>query len=58
MVGCDDDGIVVLPYDVAQEVAVHAKSALAADMKSRQKRFASLNLPLDGTVDWERIEAY
>ena len=57
MVGCDDEGIVLVPSDVAQGGPVHAKSALTADMKSRLKRYASLNLPMDETVGWERIEA-
>lgn len=58
IVGCDDDGIVVVPIEVAEEVAGHAKAVLIADMKSRRKRYESLGIPFDDTVDFEKIEAY
>jgi len=58
IVGCDSDGIIVVPLEVAQVVATHARAVLLADMRSRRKRYESLNMPLDETVDYEAVEAY
>ena len=51
IVGCDDDGIVVVPIEVAEEVALHAKAVLLADMTARRRHYERLGLPLDETVD-------
>jgi regulator of RNase E activity RraA len=58
IVGCDDDGIVVVPHEVAEEVAVHARAVLIADMKARRKHYERLKMPIDSTVDFEAVEAY
>jgi len=58
MVGCDDDGIVVVPQEVAEEVATHARAILLADMKARRALYERLGMPPDETVDWERVEHY
>jgi regulator of RNase E activity RraA len=58
MVGCDDDGIVVVPQEAAEEVAVHARAILLADMKARRKLYERLGMEMDETVDWEKVEAY
>ncbi|MDP6775901.1 MAG: RraA family protein [Candidatus Latescibacteria bacterium] len=58
MVGCDDDGVVVVPLAVAQEVAVHARAILLADMRSRRKLYEELGMTPDDTVDYEVVEAY
>jgi regulator of RNase E activity RraA len=58
IVGCDDDGVVVVPSEVAEEVAVHARAILVADMRARRKHYAALGLPQDATVDVEAVEAY
>jgi 4-hydroxy-4-methyl-2-oxoglutarate aldolase len=58
IVGCDNDGIIVVPIEVAQEVAIHARAVLLADMRARRKRYESLGMPLDETVDTEPVEAY
>lgn len=58
IVGCDDDGIVVVPLEVAEEVALHAKAVLLADMVARRKHYEKLGLPFDGTVDTMALEAY
>ncbi|NLC57938.1 MAG: RraA family protein [Armatimonadetes bacterium] len=58
LVGCDDDGIVVVPQEVAAEVAVHARAILLADMRGRRQLYERLGMPLDETVDYERVEAY
>jgi regulator of RNase E activity RraA len=58
MVGCDDDGVVVVPQEVAEEVAVHARAILLADMKARRSLYERLGMPPDATVDWESVETY
>jgi len=58
IVGCDDDGIVVVPLEVAEEVAKHAKAILLADMQARRKYYQTLGQEMDSTVDIEAVEAY
>ena len=58
MVGCDDDGVVVVPAHVAEEVAVHGRAVLLADMHARSGLYQRLGLPPDETVDYEKVEAY
>lgn len=58
MVGCDDDGIVVVPQEVAAEVAVHARAVLLHDMRGRRRLYERLGMPPDETVDVEMVEAY
>jgi regulator of RNase E activity RraA len=58
IVGCDDDGIVVVPIEVAQEVATHARAILLADMRSRRKHYQTLGKEMDSTVDFEAVESY
>lgn len=58
IVGCDDDGIVVVPIEVAGEVAMHAKEVLLADMRARGKHYDKLGMARDETVDAAAIERY
>jgi 4-hydroxy-4-methyl-2-oxoglutarate aldolase len=58
ILGADDDGIVVVPAEVAEEVAIHARAVLLADMRSRRKHYERLGMPLDPTVDFEAVEQY
>lgn len=58
IVGCDDDGVVVVPQEVAAEVAVHARAVLLADMRGRRRLYERLGIPFDSTVDYEAVEAY
>ncbi|MBN1995005.1 MAG: RraA family protein, partial [Anaerolineae bacterium] len=56
--GCDDDGIVVVPLEVAGEVAIHARAILLADMRARRKHYENLNKQPDSTVDFAAVEQY
>jgi len=58
IVGCDDDGVIVAPIEVAAEVAVHARAVLLADMRSRHKLYERLHKQPDSTVDYATVEAY
>lgn len=58
IVGCDDDGIVVVPLAVAAESATHARAVLLADMRGRRRLYERLQMPFDETVDVELVESY
>ena len=58
IVGCDDDGLVVVPIEIAKEVALHAKSVLAADMRSRGRRYEKLGMAPDASVDVDALDSY
>ena len=58
LVGCDDDGIVVVPQEIAEEVAPHAIAILIADMRGRRRLYERLGMPYDATVDVASVEAY
>ncbi|SEE87666.1 Regulator of RNase E activity RraA [Ruania alba] len=58
IVGCDDDGLIVVPAEVAEEVATHARAVLLADMEARRKHYRAQSRPDDETVDVEAVIAY
>ena len=58
IVGCDVDGLVVGPIEVAKEVALHAKAVLIADMRARGKRYEKLGMAPDASVDVPAMEKY
>jgi 4-hydroxy-4-methyl-2-oxoglutarate aldolase len=58
IVGADDDGVIVVPRHVAEEVARHARAILLADMRSRRAKFDALGITTDATVEADRVEAY
>ena len=58
IVGADDDGVVVVPVELAEEVAVHARAVLLADMRGRRELYDKHGLEADETVDYEAVEAY
>lgn len=58
IVGADNDGVVVVPREVAAEVATHARAILLADMRSRREKYERLGKPSDQTVDVDAIMAY
>jgi len=58
IVGCDDDGVVVVPREVAEEVAVYARAVLLHDMRSRKALYERLGMNSDETVDYAAVEAY
>ena len=58
LVGADDDGVVVVPAEVAAEVAGHARAILLADMRGRRQLYERLGMLPDETVDYQAVEAY
>jgi hypothetical protein len=56
---CDAmDGIVVVPIEVAEAVAIHARAVLLADMRGRNGLYKRAGLSPDATIDDETVEAY
>ena len=58
IIGCDDDGVVVVPREVAEEVLRFGVNILIGDIKARRRRYERLGLPLDATVAIEVIEPF
>jgi regulator of RNase E activity RraA len=58
IVGCDDDGVIVVPLEAAEEVAIHARAVLLHDMRMRRGMYERLGMEMDATVDYETVEAY
>lgn len=58
IVGCDNDGCVVVPFEIAAEVAVHARAVMLADMRARRRHYERLGRPYDETVDADAAEKY
>jgi regulator of RNase E activity RraA len=50
LVVADDDGVVVVPADIAGEVVDRARRIQEADRPGRRESYARLGLPLDDTV--------
>lgn len=51
VVVADGDGVIVVPREVAVEVAQHATAVLAKDKAGRRGLYEKLGMPLDQTVD-------
>jgi regulator of RNase E activity RraA len=58
IVGCDGDGCVVVPAEVAHDVVRIAKAILIADAVKRRQLYQRLGMPLDETVAVEEMEAF
>jgi regulator of RNase E activity RraA len=58
IVGADSDGVVVVPLEVAEEVAIHARAVLLADMRARWDLYQKVGRQADATVDFATVEAY
>jgi len=58
IVGCDDDGVVVVPFEVAEEVGKIACDTLIGDERSRRAIYERTGHPLDDSVDIEMLEEF
>ena len=58
IVGCDWDGVVVVPLEVAEEVLYFSVTIAIDDKKSRKRLYEKLGKPLDETVDWETVAEF
>lgn len=53
IIGCDWDGVVVVPLDVAEDVLYFAATIAVDDKKARRRLYDKLGKAPDETVDWE-----
>jgi regulator of RNase E activity RraA len=58
IVGCDGDGVVVVPQEIVGDVIKIAKGILIDDAPKRRRLYEQLGLPLDETVDVEAMQAF
>ncbi len=58
IVGCDWDGVVVVPIEVAEDVLYFAAKIAIDDKKSRRRLYEKLGRKPDETVDWESVAEY
>jgi regulator of RNase E activity RraA len=58
IIGCDWDGVVVVPLEVAEEVLYFAATIAIDDKKSRRRLYEKLGKPMDDTVNWEVVAEY
>jgi len=58
IVGCDWDGCVVVPIEVAEEVLAIAARIAVEDKKQRRRLYDRLGRRPDETVDWEAAAEY
>jgi 4-hydroxy-4-methyl-2-oxoglutarate aldolase len=58
IIGCDWDGVVVVPIEVAEDVLYFAARIAIDDKKSRRNLYQKLGKPADETVDWEAVAEY
>jgi 4-hydroxy-4-methyl-2-oxoglutarate aldolase len=58
IVGCDWDGVCVVPIEVAEEVLAIAARIAVDDKKARRRLYDRLGRKPDETVDWEAAAAY
>lgn len=58
IVGCDWDGVIVVPLDVAEDVLCVAARIAVDDKKARRRLYDKLGRKPDETVDWEAAAEY
>jgi 4-hydroxy-4-methyl-2-oxoglutarate aldolase len=58
IVGCDWDGCIVVPIEVAEDVLAIAARIAVDDKKARRRLYDRLGRKPDETVDWEAAAAY
>lgn len=58
IVGCDGDGCVVVPAEVAEDVVTIASRILIDDAVSRRRLYEKLGMPFDETVAVEEMRAF
>lgn len=58
IIGCDWDGVIVIPLEVAEDVLVIAARISVDDRKSRRRLYEKLGKPVDDSVDWEGASAW
>ncbi|MFC2123958.1 RraA family protein [Bacteroidota bacterium] len=58
IIGCDWDGVIVVPIEVAEEVLAFAARIAVQDKKSRRRLYERAGREPDESVDWESAAEY
>ena len=58
IIGCDWDGVIVVPIEVAEEVLAFAARIAVDDKKSRRRLYDQMGRDPDESVDWESAAEY
>jgi 4-hydroxy-4-methyl-2-oxoglutarate aldolase len=58
IIGCDWDGVIVVPLEVAEDVLYFAARIAIDDKKSRRALYKKLGKTPDDSVDWEAVAEY
>ncbi len=58
IVGCDWDGVIVVPIEVAEDVLCISARIAVDDKKARRRLYDKLGKKPDATVDWEAAAEY
>jgi regulator of RNase E activity RraA len=58
IVGCDWDGVIVVPLEVAEDVLYFAAKIAIDDKKARRNLYTRLGRKYDESVDWEVVAEY
>src|SRR3954454_24307264 len=58
IVGCDGDGAIVVPMEVAEDVVEIAKGILIDGARKRRRLYERQGIPFDETVDVEAMERF
>jgi regulator of RNase E activity RraA len=58
IIGCDWDGVVVVPLEVAEDVLLFAARIAVDDKRKRKELYDQMGKPHDETVDWEGAREY
>jgi len=58
ILGCDDDGVLVVPQAVVPEVVEPAMAILINDMRGRRRLYERLGMEMDETVDVDSVARY
>ena len=58
LVGCDWDGVIVVPLEVAEDVLCISARIAVDDKKARRRLYDKLGRKPDETVDWEAAAEY
>lgn len=58
IVGCDWDGVIVIPQEVAEDVLYFAACIAIDDKKGRRRLYERLGKEMDETVDWAAAAEY
>jgi 4-hydroxy-4-methyl-2-oxoglutarate aldolase len=58
IIGCDWDGVIVIPLEIAEEVLVIAARIAVDDKRARRRLYDRLGRQPDESVDWQAAQEF